>query len=161
MATIGVPIKVLHEAEGHIVTIETTTGEVYRGKLIEAEDNMNSQMSSVTVTFRDGRVAQLEHIYIRGSKVRFMILPDMLKNAPMLKNMSSRGGRGGGGARGKSAILGAQAGQGGRGGFGGGRGGGGRGGDRGGFGGGRGGGGGFGGGRGGFGGGDRGGRGRY
>ena len=28
MATIGVPLKVLHEAEGHIVTIETTTGEV-------------------------------------------------------------------------------------------------------------------------------------
>ncbi len=28
MATIGVPIKVLHEAEGHIVTIETTTGNV-------------------------------------------------------------------------------------------------------------------------------------
>merc|ERR1719239_1572464 len=75
---------------------------------------MNSQMASVTVTYRDGRVAQLEHIYIRGSKVRFMILPDMLKNAPMLKNMASRG-RGGSGARGKSAILGAQAGAGGRG----------------------------------------------
>ncbi len=60
-----------------------------------------------------------------------MILPDMLKNAPMLKNMASRGGRGGSGARGKSAILGAQAGRGGRGGgsFGGDRGG--RGGDRG------------------------------
>jgi hypothetical protein len=28
MATIGVPIKVLHEAEGHVVTVETTTGEV-------------------------------------------------------------------------------------------------------------------------------------
>jgi len=111
MATIGVPLKVLHEAEGHIVTVETTTGEVYRGKLVEAEDNMNSQMSSVTVTHRDGRVAQLEHIYIRGSKVRFMILPDMLKNAPMLKNMNTRGG-----TRGKSAILGAQAGRGGRGG---------------------------------------------
>ena len=59
---IGVPVKVLHEAEGHIVTIETTSGEValllyilqhdfdfcaiqvYRGKLIEAEDNMNSQV---------------------------------------------------------------------------------------------------------------------
>lgn len=148
MSLIGVPLKVLHEAEGHIITIETTTGEVYRGKLVEAEDNMNSQMASVTVTFRDGRVAQLEHIYIRGSKIRFMILPDMLKNAPMLKNMSTRGR---GGARGKSAILGASASAGGRG----------RGGDRGGFGGrGRGGdrgrGGGFGGGRGGRGG-DRGG----
>ena len=38
---------------------------MYRGKLIEAEDNMNSQMASVTVTYRDGRVAQLENIYIR------------------------------------------------------------------------------------------------
>ena len=87
---------------------------MYRGKLIEAEDNMNSQMASVTVTYRDGRVAQLEHIYIRGSKIRFMILPDMLKNAPMLKNMGGRGGgRGGGGApRGKSGILRAQAGAG-------------------------------------------------
>ena len=115
MSVIGVPIKVLHEAEGHIVTVETTTGEVYRGKLIEAEDNMNSQMASVTVTYRDGRVAQLEHIYIRGSKIRFMILPDMLKNAPMLKNMGGRGG-GSGATRGKSGILRAQAGAGGRGG---------------------------------------------
>merc|ERR1712114_128415 len=108
-------IKVLHEAEGHIMTCETNTGEVYRGKLVEAEDNMNSQMASVTVTYRDGRVAQLENIYIRGSKIRFMILPDMLKNAPMFKNMGGRGGRGGGGPRGKSAILRAQAGAGGRG----------------------------------------------
>lgn len=42
--SIGVPIKVLHEAEGHIVTCETIDGEVYRGKLIEAEDNMNCQV---------------------------------------------------------------------------------------------------------------------
>ena len=105
--------------------------QVYRGKLIEAEDNMNSQMASVTVTYRDGRVAQLENIYIRGSKIRFMILPDMLKNAPMFKNMMTRFDpspdstgnlciillfRGRGGApRGKSGILRAQAGAGGRG----------------------------------------------
>ena len=40
-------------------------------------------MSNITVTYRDGRVAQLEQVYIRGSKIRFLILPDMLKNAPM------------------------------------------------------------------------------
>ncbi|TRY63001.1 hypothetical protein TCAL_15253 [Tigriopus californicus] len=110
--SIGVPIKVLHEAEGHIVTCETINGEVYRGRLVEAEDNMNCQMTTVTVTYRDGRVANLENIYIRGSKVRFLILPDMLKNAPMFKNMG-RGGRGAGNTgsagRGKSAILRAQA----------------------------------------------------
>lgn len=46
--SIGVPIKVLHEAEGHIVTCETNTGEVYRGKLIEAEDNMNCQVGNMS-----------------------------------------------------------------------------------------------------------------
>ena len=28
MSVIGVPVKVLHEAEGHIVTVETVSGEV-------------------------------------------------------------------------------------------------------------------------------------
>jgi len=87
MTAIGVPIKVLHEAEGHIITLETTIGEVYRGKLVEAEDNMNCQMSDVTVTLRDGRSQALENVFIRGSQVRFVILPDMLKNAPMFKNI--------------------------------------------------------------------------
>uniref|UniRef100_A0A6B2EGN4 Small nuclear ribonucleoprotein Sm D3 n=1 Tax=Phlebotomus kandelakii TaxID=1109342 RepID=A0A6B2EGN4_9DIPT len=104
--SIGVPIKVLHEAEGHIVTCETITGEVYRGKLIEAEDNMNCQMTQITVTYRDGRTANLENVYIRGSKIRFLILPDMLKNAPMFKKQGAKSGTAG---RGKSAILRAQA----------------------------------------------------
>ncbi|KAI0980134.1 hypothetical protein GJ496_009688 [Pomphorhynchus laevis] len=104
--SIGVPIKILHEAEGHIITLETVIGEVFRGRLVEAEDNMNCQMSNVTVTYRDGRVAQLDYIYVRGSKIRFLILPDMLKNAPMFKNI--KGVKGGAG-RGKSAILRAQA----------------------------------------------------
>uniref|UniRef100_A0A9J8A5C1 Small nuclear ribonucleoprotein Sm D3 n=1 Tax=Cyprinus carpio carpio TaxID=630221 RepID=A0A9J8A5C1_CYPCA len=105
--SIGVPIKVLHEAEGHIVTCETNSGEVYRGKLIEAEDNMNCQMANITVTYRDGRVSQLEQVYIRGSKIRFLILPDMLKNAPMLKSMKNKNQAAGAG-RGKAAILKAQ-----------------------------------------------------
>ncbi|CAH1431754.1 unnamed protein product [Lactuca virosa] len=40
--------------------------------------------------FQDGKVAQLEHVFIRGSKVRFMIIPDMLKNAPMFKRLEAR-----------------------------------------------------------------------
>ncbi|EDV35780.1 uncharacterized protein Dana_GF12297 [Drosophila ananassae] len=106
--SIGVPIKVLHEAEGHIITCETITGEVYRGKLIEAEDNMNCQMTQITVTYRDGRTASLENVYIRGSKIRFLILPDMLKNAPMFKKQTGKG-LGGTAGRGKAAILRAQA----------------------------------------------------
>ena len=64
--SIGVPIKVLHEAEGHIITCETVSGEVYRGKLVEAEDNMNCQLFQISVTYRDGRIGQLENVFIRG-----------------------------------------------------------------------------------------------
>lgn len=68
---------------------------------------MNCQMTQITVTYRDGRMVALENVYIRGSKIRFLILPDMLKNAPMFKNKS--GSKSGTAGRGKSAILRAQA----------------------------------------------------
>ena len=40
---------------------------------------MNVQMKDITVTARDGRVSHLDQIYIRGSHVRFFIVPDMLR----------------------------------------------------------------------------------
>ncbi|KAF4586019.1 Small nuclear ribonucleoprotein Sm D3 [Ophiocordyceps camponoti-floridani] len=92
-STIGVPIKLLHEAQGHIVTLEITNGTTYRGKLLDAEDNMNVQLKDITVTARDGRVSHLEQVYIRGSHVRFFIIPDMLRNAPIRARASGRGGR--------------------------------------------------------------------
>jgi len=106
--SIGVPIKVLHEAEGHTVTIELKTGEIYRGFLVESEDNMNCQLSNIQFTGRNGRVTELEHAFIRGSKIRFMILPDMLKNAPMFKRVDPKTagrGRGIGLGRGRAAVL--------------------------------------------------------
>jgi small nuclear ribonucleoprotein D3 len=110
--SIGVPIKLLHEAEKHTVTIELKTGEIFRGHLVESEDNMNCQLSNITLTGRDGKVSTLEHAYIRGSQIRFFILPDMLKNAPMFQKRDgktatkSKGigiGRGGRNARGGAA----------------------------------------------------------
>ena len=68
---------------------------------------MNCQLINITMTARDGRVSQLEQIFIRGSKIRFVILPDMLKNAPMFKKMMIQKS-GSGVGRGKSALLKAQ-----------------------------------------------------
>ena len=33
----------------------------------------------------------MEHIFIRGSRVRFIIVPDMLKNAPMVRVLPTGG----------------------------------------------------------------------
>lgn len=46
---------------------------------LPAEDNMNIQLKDITVTARDGRVSHLDQVYIRGSHVRFFIVPDMLR----------------------------------------------------------------------------------
>jgi small nuclear ribonucleoprotein D3 len=115
--SLGIPVKLLHEAAGHVVTVELKTGEVYRGSMVECEDNWNCQLENITFTakvrfvsfglprlsiksllnnvqamdgFQDGKVSQLEHVFIRGSRVRFMIIPDMLKNAPMFKRLEAR-----------------------------------------------------------------------
>lgn len=134
-STIGIPIKLLNEAQvcppiflppsfppsllplslshtnapqGHVITLELTTGQVYRGKLLEAEDNMNIQLKDITVTARDGRVSHLDQVYIRGSHVRFFIVPDMLRNAPMFRSRGTRG-KGVGLARGRATVNRARA----------------------------------------------------
>lgn len=54
--SLGIPVKLLHEAEGHIVTVELKSGEHYRGSLIECEDNWNCQLDNITYTARVRRI---------------------------------------------------------------------------------------------------------
>ena len=52
---------------------------------------MNVQLKDITVTARDGRVSHLDQVYIRGSHVRFFIVPDMLRyehQTIVLKNIA-------------------------------------------------------------------------
>ncbi len=89
--------------------MELKSGEMYRGELHEAEDNWNVQLRDAQATGRDGKVAHVAHVFIRGSRVRMVIVPDMLKNAPMFKRIDPRnkmkgvalgvGGRGRGAGR--------------------------------------------------------------
>lgn len=41
---VGIPVILLHDAEGGIITIEMKDGSMYRGLLEEAQDNMNLTM---------------------------------------------------------------------------------------------------------------------
>lgn len=79
----GVPITLLHESDGFTVTIELKNGEIYRGILEGSEDNMNCELKDVTYTNLDGVDTHLDSVYIRGSSVLFVVVPDMLANSPM------------------------------------------------------------------------------
>ncbi len=39
---------------------------------------------------QDGKISHLEHIFIRGSSIRLVIVPDMFKNAPMFKRIDPK-----------------------------------------------------------------------
>eukprot|EP00565_Helicotheca_tamesis_P003474 CAMPEP_0185734386 /NCGR_PEP_ID=MMETSP1171-20130828/22355_1 /TAXON_ID=374046 /ORGANISM="Helicotheca tamensis, Strain CCMP826" /LENGTH=81 /DNA_ID=CAMNT_0028404371 /DNA_START=115 /DNA_END=356 /DNA_ORIENTATION=- len=81
MNNVGIPIKLLYEAEGMKITAEMKNGEIYRGLLLTAEDTMNVTLSDVVRTARNGQVSKLPSVYLRGGGIRFIALPDVLKNA--------------------------------------------------------------------------------
>mmetsp|Transcript_10199 Transcript_10199/g.21276 ORF Transcript_10199/g.21276 Transcript_10199/m.21276 type:complete len:181 (+) Transcript_10199:186-728(+) len=147
---VGIPIVVLHDAEGAVVEIETKTGELIRGLLFEAEDQMNLYIKNAIIRDIHGVKRKSPQVYVRGTEIVFIILPDMLKHAPMfnrIKHWRKHGGappegvgqavgqaaaiirkaedrrRGGFGGRFGGRGGGRDEGRGGRGGFGGGRGG--------------------------------------
>ena len=48
---------------------------------------MNIRVQKVTHWDKTGQTRKLDNVYIRGSKIRFIIVPDMLKHAPMFKRL--------------------------------------------------------------------------
>eukprot|EP00035_Acanthoeca_spectabilis_P035022 m.32079 g.32079 ORF g.32079 m.32079 type:complete len:123 (-) comp7005_c0_seq1:205-573(-) len=89
-SNLGIPVKLLHEASGHVITCELKSGDMYRGKLTNVEDNMNVQFAECTRTDRLGRTFEMQTVFIRGNQIRFFVVPDMLRNAPMFKNQAAK-----------------------------------------------------------------------
>jgi len=115
------------------VTIELKNGTIIHGTITSVSPQMNTALRTVKMTQRGRDPISLDTINLRGSTIRYYILPDslpldtlLIDDAPKPKNKArkeaaDRGGpRGGGGGRGRGGPRG-------RGGFRGGRGRGGRG----------------------------------
>jgi small nuclear ribonucleoprotein D3 len=101
----SLPVKLLHEAIGHTISIELKSGEMYRGHLMNAEDNMNVLLEGVTVTGKDGKAMNLEQVYLRGSQIRYFVVPDMLRHAPMFRSMKAAGRGRGAVGRGRALAM--------------------------------------------------------
>ncbi|KAF7887760.1 hypothetical protein EAF00_010054 [Botryotinia globosa] len=116
------------------VTIELKNGTIIHGTITSVSPQMNTALRTVKMTPKNGTSLTLDTINLRGSTIRYYILPDslpldtlLIDDAPKPKNKArkevagttdTRGGRGGrGGPRG-----GRGGGRGGGGGFRGGRG---------------------------------------
>jgi small nuclear ribonucleoprotein D3 len=109
---IGIPVVLLHESEALLVTVELKTGDVARGWLMKAEDCWNMQLKDVTLTDHAGNDRQLKTLYIRGDRINFVVLPDILSESPMFHRLQefkrTKGRKGGnpqGLSQGKKIVL--------------------------------------------------------
>lgn len=87
---IGFPVMLLQDAEGMIVTIETKSGDLYRGFLDSAEDCMNCRMYNVLVVRPDGSTLQLDRVFVPGRQICMAVLPKMLEQAPIFKRVRAK-----------------------------------------------------------------------
>ncbi|KAI9810818.1 MAG: mRNA splicing protein smd1 [Pycnora praestabilis] len=125
-------VRFLMKCANETVTIELKNGTILHGTIASISPQMNTSLRTVKMTLRGRDPIPLDSINIRGSTIRYYILPDhlpldtlLIDDAPKPKNkarkeVADRGGRGGPRGRGRGG--------GGGGGFRGGRGGGDRGG---------------------------------
>ena len=77
------PLQLLFEAESHVITVELSNGDSYRGVLLSAEENMNLRMAQVTIKAKGGEVSNVDHALIRGSQISFVAFPEFLRYHPM------------------------------------------------------------------------------
>lgn len=108
------------------------TGTILHGTITSVSPQMNTALRAVKMTPKGRDTIQLDTINIRGSTIRYYILPDslpldtlLIDDAPKPKNKArkevadrgGRGGRGGGRGRGRGGGFRGGRGRGGRGGF--------------------------------------------
>ncbi|KAF6240033.1 hypothetical protein HO173_001643 [Letharia columbiana] len=123
-------VRFLMKCANETVTIELKNGTILHGTITSVSPQMNTALRAVKMTPKGRDPISLDTINIRGSTIRYYILPDslpldtlLIDDAPKPKNkarkeVADRGGRGGrGGPRGRG-----RGGGGGGGGFRGGRG---------------------------------------
>ncbi|KAI5802088.1 small nuclear ribonucleoprotein Sm D1, partial [Pyronema domesticum] len=104
--------RFLMKCQNETVTIELKNGTTVHGTIQSVDVKMNTALRTVKMTIRNRDPISLDTINIRGSTIRYFILPDslpldtlLIDDAPKPKNKarkeSERGGRGGrGGDRG-------------------------------------------------------------
>lgn len=121
-------VRFLMKCTGEGVTVELKNGTVIQGTITGVDMSMNTHLKAVKMSIKNKDAQHLDSLSIRGSTIRYFILPDSLPLDTLLiddlpKKKSSGAARGGSSdARGGSSAARGSAGRGGRGGSSGGRG---------------------------------------
>ncbi|PNY27279.1 Small nuclear ribonucleoprotein Sm D1 [Tolypocladium capitatum] len=113
-------VRFLMKCANETVTIELKNGTIVHGTIASVSPQMNTALRTVKMTAKGQNPVSLDTMNIRGSTIRYLILPDalpldtlLIDDAPKPKNKArkeaaDRGGRGRGrgGGRGRGRGFG-------------------------------------------------------
>ncbi|KAF2266191.1 Sm-like ribonucleoprotein [Lojkania enalia] len=99
-------VRFLMKCQNETVTIELKNGTMVHGTIASVSPKMNCALRAVKLTVKNRETVALDAMTVRGSTIRYMILPDslpldtlLIDDAPKPKNKArkevERGGRGG------------------------------------------------------------------
>merc|ERR1712227_1034910 len=84
---IGIPIKLIHESEKHNIGIVMKNGNYIKGELYNSEDNWNLCIKDAVILSKF-KILKKSFIFIRGNQIKYLSLPEILRNAPMFKSIA-------------------------------------------------------------------------
>ncbi|KAH7170765.1 small nuclear ribonucleoprotein Sm D1 [Dactylonectria macrodidyma] len=111
-------VRFLMKCANETVTIELKNGTIVHGTIASVSPQMNTALKTVKMTAKGQEPISLDTMNIRGSTIRYFILPDSLPLDTLLiddqpkpknkarKEAADRGGRGGRGGRGRGGPRG-------------------------------------------------------
>ncbi|KNC79175.1 hypothetical protein SARC_08424 [Sphaeroforma arctica JP610] len=100
-------VRFLQKINGESVSIELKNGTIVNGTITGVDVSMNTHLKAVKMTVKGREPVNLETLSVRGSNLRYVILPDALPLDTLLvddtyktktkkaKENAMRGGRGG------------------------------------------------------------------
>ena len=83
-------VRFLMQLSHQTVTMELKNGAQVHGTITGVDVAMNTHLRAVKMTMKNGDAVNLETISIRGSNIRYYILPDDLQLEKYLTHDSSR-----------------------------------------------------------------------
>ena len=83
-------VRFLMRLAGESVVVELKNGTVVAGVVVGVDVSMNMHLRSVKLSVRHANPVQLDSLSVRGSTVRYVLLPDALNLDQLLQEQLSR-----------------------------------------------------------------------
>lgn len=105
-------VRFLQKLANETVVLETKNDMSIQGTVVGVDMSMNTHLKNVKVTRKNQSAIGMDHLTVRGSSVRYVILPDsipldtlLIDEAPKKAKAAAGGrGRGRGFGRGRGAL---------------------------------------------------------